>query len=146
MGKLLHRSVGWRPKCTPWNQCSQRKKRAKGISTHVVRKKISHYDNIQCLKQAKTSFCKQTQIAQEKHQLYTVQQNKVILNPFDYKRYLKEDGTNSYAYCHIKIEEDKCTEFFYVIDVCMCVWKRNSDYYRFQTRMKYEENTFYTPF
>ena len=103
-----------------------REKIVKVVSNHVVRKKIPHYDYIQCLKQAKTSFCKQTQIAQEKNQLYTVQQNKFYLSPFNYKRYLKDDGINSYAYCHIEIEGDECTEFFCVIVVwmmCACVYE-----------------------
>ena len=96
-----------------------REKRAKGVSTHAVRKKISHDDYIQCLKLAKTSFCKQTRIAQEKHVLYTVQQNKISLSPFDDKRCLKKDGISSYAYGHIKIEEEE--EEFFLVFFCVCV-------------------------
>ena len=41
-------------------------------------------------------------IRSEKHQLYTIKQNKVSLAPYDDKRYLLEDRVTSLPYGHYK--------------------------------------------
>ena len=41
-------------------------------------------------------------IRSQKHQLYTMQMNKVSLSAFDDKRWIKKDGISSYAYGHFR--------------------------------------------
>jgi hypothetical protein len=44
------------------------------------------------------------QIRSEKHQLYTVNINKIGLSPYDDKRYILEDGVETLAYGHYSID------------------------------------------
>lgn len=51
-----------------------------------------------------------TWIQSDHHDLYTVQQNKIALSPFDDKRYIRPDGINTYAYGHWRIKEEEKEE------------------------------------
>ena len=42
-------------------------------------------------------------IRSSKHQLYTMEINKVSLSAYDDKRWIKDDGVSSYAYGHCKV-------------------------------------------
>ena len=79
-------------------------KTAKGIKKNIIKKNITHtnyknvlFDNEQMHHNMKT-------IRSSLHQLGSYELNKVSLSCFDDKRYIKEDGINSYAYGHHAIK------------------------------------------
>lgn len=82
----------------------EEKKRAKGISTRIVPKKLTHQDYVCTLFQKTSTFEEQTQIMQKNHQLFTVKQNKKCLCPFDDERFLLSDGISSLACGHCDIQ------------------------------------------
>ena len=78
-------------------------KKAKGVKTYVIKKDLKHqyYDNI--LTSGKNMYSKMKLIRSMKHQLYTMEMNKVSLSAYDDKRYISNDGITSYAYGHYRI-------------------------------------------
>lgn len=78
--------VGLKAKIYSLKFGKRRKKRAKCVSTHVVRKQITHQHYLDCLQKLKTTIAKQTRIGQEKLQIFTFQQNKIGLSLYDDKR------------------------------------------------------------
>ena len=79
-------------------------KKAKSVSTRVVKKQLNHSDYKECLlNTSKKYFRIQKKIVRQKHMLYTFKQNKISLNAFDDKRYLQDDGINTFAYEHYLI-------------------------------------------
>ena len=104
-GEQAHQFVGLKSKMYSLKSDLSERKRAKGVSSRVIRSKVTHEDYLNCLKEKTVSFAEQTRIAQQSHQLYTMKQNKKCLSPFDDKRYLFDDGVKSYAYGHYKIPE-----------------------------------------
>jgi hypothetical protein len=81
-------------------------KKAKGVSKNVVaneltmdsyrdclfNKKVTHTDNIYGLRV-------------ENHKIYLTKSRKKVLCPLDTKKWILDDGINSYAYGHYKIKE-----------------------------------------
>lgn len=97
--------IGLKSKMYSLKSTKEEKKRAKGISTPIVRKHINHQDYVNCLLHEKITYAKQQRIGQQLHQLFTIQQNKKCLSPFDDKRYLLPGGIESLAYGHKEIDE-----------------------------------------
>jgi hypothetical protein len=62
------------------------------------------YKNI--LESSGKMYSKMKVIRSSKHQLYTMEINKVSLSAYDDKRWIKDDGVSSYAYGHCKIITD----------------------------------------
>ena len=83
-------------------KCITEVKTAKGIVKSVIKKDLKHemYKNI--LEKGERRHDKMTVIRSDKHQLYTMEMNKVSLSAYDDKRYILDDGITSYAYCHYK--------------------------------------------
>ena len=79
-------------------------KKAKGVKTYVIKKDLKHeyYDNI--LKSGRNMYSKMKLIRSIKHQLYTLEMNKVSLSAYDDKRWIMKDGITSYAYGHYMIQ------------------------------------------
>ena len=103
-GEKIYEFFGLKPKMYSILSKHEEKKRAKGVSTRVVKKKLTHDDYKDCLFNPSKKFYRhQKRIGQENHLLFTMNQNKVSLNSFDDKRYLWDDGINSYAYGHHSI-------------------------------------------
>ena len=79
-------------------------KKAKGVKTYVIKKDLKHeyYNNI--LTSGKNMYSKMKLIRSMKHQLYTLEMNKVSLSAYDDKRWIMKDGITSYAYGHYMIQ------------------------------------------
>ena len=105
-GRFIYEFVGLKAKMYSIRSQDGEKKTLKGISKSYVKKKISHEDYLNCLRNLKTSIAEQTRIAQEKHRIYTIKQNKISLSPFDDKRYILEDYITSRAYGHYRNDEE----------------------------------------
>ena len=78
-------------------------KTAKGIKKNVIKNNIMHDDYKETLLNNKQIYHKMKTIRSENHQLGSYELNKVSLSCFDDKRYIHEDGINSYAYGHKNI-------------------------------------------
>lgn len=63
-------------------------KKAKGVKKSVVNTRITFDDFVDCLENERNKIINQNLIRSDKHQLYTISQNKIALSPYDDKRYL----------------------------------------------------------
>lgn len=81
-------------------------KKAKGISTAVIKHKLTHEDFVRTVKDS-TSFMyvDMDLIRSKNHQLYYQTVRKVALSALDLKRYLLSDGYNTLAHGHYRINE-----------------------------------------
>ena len=105
-GKAPGEFVGLRPKMYSLGggALPKEKKAGKGVQKAFLKKKVTHSDYVRCLtsqdrkdQQQLAKFCA---IRSNKHQLSTVEIQKVGLCCYDNKRYLLVDGITSYAYGH----------------------------------------------
>jgi hypothetical protein len=82
--------------------------KAKGIKKYITKTYTSeNYKNVIINKEADKNVVqhsiRSTTTKDNKHQLWTIEQKRIGLTPIDTKRYLLDDGINSYAYGHYKI-------------------------------------------
>ena len=75
-------------------------KKAKGVKNYIVNETISVEDYIDCLNNCKTLSRSQYLIRSKLHKLQTVKQNKIALSPYDDKRYLQANTTDTLALGH----------------------------------------------
>ena len=80
-------------------------KTAKGIKKNIIKKNISHENYRDTLLNNKQLHHKMKTIRSQNHELGSYEINKVSLSCFDDKRYILEDGINSYAYGHYNIKQ-----------------------------------------
>lgn len=78
-------------------------KTAKGIKENIIRKNITHEDYKNTLLNNTQMYHKMKTIRSQNHELNSYEINKTSLSCFDDKRYLLENGLDSYAYGHYKI-------------------------------------------
>ena len=83
------------------------KKTAKGISRHVIKKRLRHTHYRSCLFEEKLEFADMNQIRSYKHQLYSVHLNKIGLSPYDDKRFVLDNGCDTLAHGHTRITDYK---------------------------------------
>jgi hypothetical protein len=83
--------------------CLKEKKTAKGIKKSVIKHHTKHEHYKQCLSDKTIHISTMNQIRSYDHQFYNITINKLGLSPFDDKRYILDDGTNSLHYGHWKI-------------------------------------------
>ena len=96
--------VGLRSKMYSYLKDNEKEARtAKGIKKVVINKEIKHEDYKNVLLQNKQIHHTMKTIRSSKHQLGSYEINKVSLSCFDDKRYISNDGINSFAYGHYAI-------------------------------------------
>ena len=78
-------------------------KTAKGIKKNVIKNDIKHEDYKRTLLNEEQMHHKMKTIRSNKHQLGSYELNKVSLSCFDDKRYILDNGIESYAYGHYLI-------------------------------------------
>jgi len=100
--EIVYEFVGLKPKMYSvlYGKDAKEMKKAKGVSTSVVKRILRHKDYTKCLMQQKRFTHKMRRIGSKKHQIYTYEQEKISLNPYDDKRYLLDDGIRSLPYGH----------------------------------------------
>ena len=101
-GKAPSEFVGLRPKMYSIKIGNESKSTAKGVPGSA-QKKITHQNYRDCLlgsAEHRRQLVQFSRIVSKKHQLRTVQQQKVGLAAYDNKRYLWSDGVSSYSYGH----------------------------------------------
>ena len=79
-------------------------KTAKGVKKNVIKNDIKHEDYKRTLLNEEQMHHKMNTIRSHKHQLGSYEVNKISLSCFDDKRYILEDGIESYAYGHYLIK------------------------------------------
>ena len=112
-GKSIEEFVGLRSKMYSINTSDGKvKKTAKGILTVVKEKNITHEMYKECIFTKKQMIHKMTRIINQEHQLYTVEQNKTSLSPFNDKKWIKrvDSDFTSYSFGHYKIEKEEDNE------------------------------------
>lgn len=117
-GKIIVDFVGMRAKCYAVRSLDEiqideklhekmnvkKIKRAKRVKKCVVSKKITFDDYLTCIKEHCTLTRYQSTIRSIKHDVFTIQQKKIALNPADDKRYLiKPNRIDTLAWGHHKI-------------------------------------------
>ena len=96
--------VGLRSKMYSYIKDNQKGgKTAKGIKKNVIKNNIIHDDYKETLFNNKQMYHKMKTIRSENHQLGSYELNKVSLSCFDDKRYIHNNGIDSYAYGHKNI-------------------------------------------
>ena len=107
-GKPCMEFVGLRPKMYSLKvSATIEKKTGKGIQKAHVKEKVSHADYRRCLmsdkRKDKQQLASWNTIRSSRHQINTLEINKVGLCCYDNKRWLKDDGIESYAHGHKRI-------------------------------------------
>ena len=98
--------IGLRSKMYSYIKDNQKvEKTAKGIKKNVIKNNIKHEDYKKTLFNNEQIHHKMKTIRSQQHQLGSFEINKISLSCFDDKRYLLEDGINSYAYGHYSIKK-----------------------------------------
>ena len=110
-GKSASSYIGLRPKMYSIKCGAEEKKTAKGVKRAHVKNNISHADYRRCLLSEERSdnqqIAKFNTIRSKSHQVQSLEISKVGLCCYDNKRFLLEDGIESYAYGHYKIAQLK---------------------------------------
>ena len=99
--KPITEFVGVRPKVYSITcEDGDRKFTNKGIANYVA-KTITHNEYKECVLQSNAPDPKPiNQIISKMHKIKTISQKKIVLHPYDNKRYLLDDGVTSRAYGH----------------------------------------------
>ena len=104
-GKIMSEFVGLRSKMYSYiMEDGKGGMTAKGIKKNVIKKDIMHEDYKNTLLNEEQMRHKMRTIRSVKHKLQSFEINKISLSCFDDKRYILNDGINSYAYGHYKIK------------------------------------------
>ena len=105
-GEIIDEFVGLRSKMYSLNVMSgESKKTSKGMKKKVVAG-IPHQIYRDCLMNRSILYSKMNQIRSYNHVLYSTEQNKISLSPFDDKRYVLMNGMDTLAHGHYKISEE----------------------------------------
>ena len=105
-GMPIREFIGLRLKMYSYVKDNHKEERtAKGIKKNVIKNDINHENYRQTLFGEEQIHHKMKTIRSKNHQLGSYEINKVSLSCFDDKRYILENGTNSYAYGHYLIKE-----------------------------------------
>ena len=75
-------------------------KKCKGITKCVVKKTLTFEDYKNCLFDDSTEYRSQLMFRSSKHEVHTIEVNKVALNQNDDKRISRKDGISTFARGH----------------------------------------------
>ena len=108
-GITITEFVGLRSKMYSYIKDNQKVgKTAKGIKKNIIKNDIKHEDYKEVLFNNKQIHHTMKTIRSSNHQLGSYELNKVSLSCFDDKRYIANNGVNSFAYGHYAIQ--KCID------------------------------------
>ena len=100
--------IGLRSKMYSYTKENQIEEKAcKGIKRNIVKNDITHENYKETLFNSQQMNHTMNTIRSDKHQISSYEINKVSLSCFDDKRYIIDDGIQSYAYGHYKIKKIK---------------------------------------
>ena len=97
-GKIMTEFVALRPKLYSYRELDDSEgKKCKGIKKCVVKKTLTFEDYKTCLFSDSTEYRSQLMFRSAKHEVHTIEVNKVALNRDDDKRISKKDGISTFA-------------------------------------------------
>ncbi|VVC40977.1 Hypothetical protein CINCED_3A012511 [Cinara cedri] len=105
-GQIMTEFVGLRSKLYSFkvfenkNESVLKNLKAKGVKKPIIKNELCFNNFYNCLKNKKTKYIKQNIFRTDKHEIYTVEQNKKALSAYDDKRYILENGINTLAWGH----------------------------------------------
>ena len=100
-GKIMTEFVALRPKLYYYKKLDgSEDKKCKGIKKCVVKKTLTLEDYKGCLFNGSTEYRSQLMFTSAKHEVHTIEVNKVALNRDDNKRISKKDGFSTFARGH----------------------------------------------
>lgn len=102
-GKIQTEFVGLRSKMYANKVELDVTKKAKGVKKYVVKNEITFEDYLNCLEKKQLLYKQQNLFKTSKHDIYTIQQNKLALSWKDNKRYICDDGFSTLAWGHYGI-------------------------------------------
>lgn len=85
-------------------------KKSKGVKKSIVENEIIFEDYLTCLQSKKQQLNTMNVIRRYKHDLYSVELNKISLSAHDDKRYILYDGISTSPWGHYKIPQDHMME------------------------------------
>jgi hypothetical protein len=103
-GSIISEFVGIKSKMYSLSYENKNKITGKGIQRAVLEKFFSHDDYKNCVLENDVFFAQNRRIESKDHQLQTVEQTKLVLTPFDDKRFYI-NNVDSLAYGHTDIEK-----------------------------------------
>ena len=100
-GKIMTEFVALRPKLYSYKKLdSSEDKRCKGVKKCVVKKTLTFEDYKTCLFNDSTEYRSQLMFKSAKHEVHTIEVNKVALNREDDKRISRKHGISMFARGH----------------------------------------------
>ncbi|XP_076299359.1 uncharacterized protein LOC143218198 [Lasioglossum baleicum] len=78
-------------------------KKAKGVKTSVVRTTITFDEYMRCLQHEIAMSRTQTCIRSKLHKVYTISERKIAVSPYDDKRYIIPNSTETLPWAHYRI-------------------------------------------
>ena len=100
-GVPIKEFVGLRPKMYSMTYDCKEKKTAKGTKKSEI-KKLRHQNYKDVLLENKIHMTNMNQICSYNHHLFSISVNKIGLSPYDDKRYVLNNGSNTLAHGHYK--------------------------------------------
>ena len=97
-GRIIAEYVGLRPKM--YSILEKNIKKAKGVKKTVVKNQIRHKQYQEVLTENKVFHHGMNVLRSVKQQIYGQHLNKVSLSPYDSKRWITENGIDTFAYGH----------------------------------------------
>ena len=78
-------------------------KKVKGVKNNVVARTITFDDYTRCLNEEIEMTRRQSCIRSKLHEVYTISESKIALSPYDDKRYIVPDSTETLPWRHWRI-------------------------------------------
>ena len=100
-GKIMTEFVALRPKLYSYQKLEgSEDKKCKGIKKCIVKETLTFEDYKTCLFSDSTEYRSQLKFRASKHEVHTIEINKVALNRDDDKRISRKDGISTFARSH----------------------------------------------
>ena len=108
-GAVMTEFVALKPKLysflTEEDEKIREKQKAKGVKKCIIKKSLRHENFVKCLMTGQTQMRKQSFFRSREHHLFTENMTKLALNPRDDKRVVLENGIDTLALGHWRVEK-----------------------------------------
>uniref|UniRef100_A0A158P4I1 DNA-directed DNA polymerase n=1 Tax=Tetranychus urticae TaxID=32264 RepID=A0A158P4I1_TETUR len=104
-GKRIEEFIALKPKLYALKTAEGEKKKAKGIQKNTVNKTITFKQYEECLWDEIIPIANQKRLQSKDHVINMIENKKIVMTPFDDKRYLLEDAVSTLAYGHFATKE-----------------------------------------
>jgi len=85
-------------------------RKIKGVKRNVVARTVSFNDYVRCLRDEIEMTRRQSCIRSKLHEVYTISELKIALSPYDDKRYIVSDSTDTLPWGHYRIKKNATSE------------------------------------